>query len=305
LDFIGKGSGAMIQSMTGYGTISLQQEGTTVAVEVRTVNHRFLDLHVRLGREYGSLEAAVSQLVRNVIRRGRVDVSVVIQAQVPAECLISLSTAKGYLEAAAHLRDELHLDGALDIKTLLTLPGVLQNQNLFSQEPSIGSAPFRELTLAAVRQALETVLQMRLHEGHVLDAELKSHLESVRVKVAAIRAYMPSVLLEYRQRLDERLKYLLPMITPDPQRLAQEVALLAEKSDISEEITRMESHIDQFASVLADGREAGKKMDFLLQEMQREVNTMLSKTGNLEVTRHGIALKADIEKLREQVQNVE
>jgi uncharacterized protein (TIGR00255 family) len=105
--------------------------------------------------------------------------------------------------------------------------------------------------------------------------------------------------------LEERLKYLLPQVAPDPQRLAQEVALLADKSDISEEITRLESHLDQYAGVLDAGREAGKKMDFLLQEMHREVNTVLSKTGHLEVTRLGIAIKAEIEKLREQVQNVE
>jgi uncharacterized protein (TIGR00255 family) len=232
-------------------------------------------------------------------------VSVTIQATVPVDCLINLSTARSYMEAATRLRDELHMESALDLRTLLTLPGVLQGQNLSSQEQSVAGAALREVTLAAVRQALDTVLEMRLLEGQVLEAELKTHLGSIRNKVAAIRAHMPSVLLEYRQRLDERLKYLLPQVAPDPQRLAQEVALLAEKSDISEEITRMESHIDQYAGVLADGREAGKKMDFLLQEMHREVNTILSKTGNLEVTRHGIALKADIEKLREQVQNVE
>jgi uncharacterized protein (TIGR00255 family) len=305
LDFIGEGLGEMIQSMTGYGTVSLLKDGATVAVEVRTGNHRFLDLHVRLAREYGFLESDISQLVRNVIRRGRVDVSVTIQATVPAECLVSVSTARSYIEAATRLRDELHMEGALDLETLLTLPGVLQSQSLFSQEQAAAGAALREVTMATVRQALDTVLQMRLQEGQVLEAELKSYLGSVRDRVAAIRAHMPSVLLEYRQRLDERLKYLLPQVTPDPQRLAQEVALLAEKSDISEEITRMESHLDQYAGVLADGREVGKKMDFLLQEMHREVNTILSKTGNLEVTRHGIAIKADIEKLREQVQNVE
>jgi len=116
---------------------------------------------------------------------------------------------------------------------------------------------------------------------------------------------MPSIVVEYRQKLEERLQYLLPQVSVDPQRLAQEVALLSERSDYSEEITRLESHVGQYAGVLDHGREAGKKLDFLLQEMQREVNTVLSKTGHLEVTRLGIALKADVEKLREQVQNVE
>jgi uncharacterized protein (TIGR00255 family) len=123
--------------------------------------------------------------------------------------------------------------------------------------------------------------------------------------VASIRGYLPALQAEYRQKLEERLKSLLPEVAPEPQRLAQEVALLAEKSDVSEEITRIESHLDQYVGMLDDGREVGKKLDFLLQEMHREVNTVLSKTGRLEVTRLGIAIKADIEKLREQAQNVE
>ena len=295
----------MIQSMTGYGTVSLQKEGATIAVEVRTGNHRFLDLHVRLAREYGFLEAEISQAVRGALRRGRVDVNVAIQALIPAECLISVSTARSYLEAAARLRDELQVEGSLDLKTLVAMPGVLQNQNLFSPEQAGAGEELRVFVLNGMRQALETVLQMRRQEGQALAAEMNGYLRSIRERVATVRAHMPALLVEYRERLEERLKYLLPQVAPDPQRLAQEVALLAEKGDISEEITRMESHLDQYAGMLEDGVEVGKKLDFLLQEMQREVNTILSKTGNLEVTRHGIAVKADIEKLREQVQNVE
>ncbi len=295
----------MILSMTGYGTVSLQQHGSTVAVEVRTGNHRFLDLHIRLAREYGYLEAEVTQLVRATLRRGRVDATVTIQAVIPADCLINLNTARSYVEAAARLRDAFQLDDALDVKTLLTLPGVVENQGLLSSEQAHVGAELRELVIGGVRQALDTVVQMRKQEGQALDAEMRTYLRSIGEKVGAIRGCMPAVVVDYRQRLEERLKYLLPLVSPDPQRLAQEVALLAEKSDISEEITRLESHLDQYAGILDSGQEAGKKMDFLLQEMHREVNTVLSKTGHLEVTRLGIAIKADIEKLREQVQNVE
>ncbi len=295
----------MIQSLTGYGTVSLQKDGATVAVEVRTGNHRFLDLHVRLAREYGFLETEISQVVRNALRRGRVDVSVSIQAAVPAECLINVNAARSYLEAAARLRDELHVEGSLDLPSLIALPGVLQTQNMFSPTQADAGEELRTLVLDGVRQALDIVLQMRRQEGQVLGLEMNGYLHAIRDRVAAVRALVPSVLVEYRERLEERLKYLLPQVTIDPQRMAQEVALLAEKSDISEELTRLESHLDQYAGVLQDGKEAGKRMDFLLQEMHREVNTILSKTGNLEVTRQGIAIKADIEKLREQAQNVE
>jgi uncharacterized protein (TIGR00255 family) len=209
------------------------------------------------------------------------------------------------MEAAARLRDEFHLGDSLDLKTLLTLPGVVVTQNLLSSEQAVAGAELRPLVFGAVRQALDTVLQMRRQEGQALESEMQGYLRGIREKVGSVRGYLPAGLAEYRQRLEERLQYLLPHVMPDPQRLAQEVALLAEKSDVSEEITRLESHLDQYVGVLNDGREVGKKMDFLLQEMHREVNTMLSKTGHLEVTRLGIAIKAEIEKLREQVQNVE
>lgn len=295
----------MIHSMTGYGSVSLQKDGTTVAVEVRTGNHRFLDLHIRLAREYGFLEPEISQQIRDTLRRGRVDVAVAIQANIPAECLISVSAARSYIEAAARLRDEFHLGDSLDLKTLLTLPGVVVSQNLLSSEQVVAGAELRPVVFGGVRQALDTVLQMRRREGQVIESEMRGYLSSIREKVAPLRAHLPAALAEYRQRLEERLQYLLPQVAPDPQRLAQEVALLAEKSDVSEEITRLESHLDQYVDVLDGGREVGKKLDFLLQEMHREINTVLSKTGHLEVTRLGIAIKADIEKLREQVQNVE
>jgi uncharacterized protein (TIGR00255 family) len=295
----------MILSMTGFGTVTHQKNGATVVVEVRTGNHRFLDPHIRLAREYGFLEPVISQLVREVLKRGRIDVSVTIQATLPAECLINMGTARSYVEAAAKLGAEFHLESAIDVSTLLGLPGVLQSQNLFPSEPATPGTELREAVLSAVRQALPTVVDMRRAEGQALESEMRAYLLSIRDKVSGIRDQLPAVLVEYRQRLEERLKYLLPQVAPDPQRLAQEVALLAEKTDISEEITRLYSHLDQYGGVLDDGKEVGKKMDFLLQEMHREINTVLSKTGHLEVTRLGIAVKADIEKLRELVQNVE
>jgi uncharacterized protein (TIGR00255 family) len=295
----------MIHSMTGYGAVSLQKDGSNVVVEVRTGNHRFLDLHVRLAREYAFLEPEISQQIRDTLRRGRVDVAVLIQANIPAECLISVSTAKSYMEAAARLRDEFRLTDSLDLKTLLSLPGVVVTQNPLSSEQAEAGPELRPLVSGGVRQALDIVMHMRRQEGQVLESEMRSYLCGIREKVASIRGHVPALLVEYRQRLEGRLQYLLPDVAPDPQRLAQEVAMLAERSDVSEEITRMESHLDQFVAVLDDGREVGKKLDFLLQEMHREVNTLLSKTGHLEVTRLGIAIKADIEKLREQAQNVE
>jgi uncharacterized protein (TIGR00255 family) len=180
---------------------------------------------------------------------------------------------------------------------------VLQNR-----EAAMGAAADRgihETVMDALRQALEGVSAMRRLEGGSLQDEMRRHLDSIREKTDSIGDLAPSTVLEYKSKLEERLAQLLPRNGLDPQRVAQEVALLAEKSDISEEVARLRSHTEQFSAMLNAGEQAGKKLDFLLQEMQRESNTILSKAANLDITRLGIAIKSEIEKLREQVQNVE
>ncbi len=295
----------MLSSMTGYGTGSAKGDGMEVTVEMRTVNHRFLDVHVRLPREYVYLETEVQQTVRGILVRGRVDVSVSIQSAEAASFLVNSDSARSYIEAAGRLRDEFHLEDSLDLRTLLTLPGVLENRDNVAAEAVNGNNALSELVAQGVRQALEAVRRMREKEGKALQADMQRYLEGVREKAARIHALAPATVIEYQRKLEERLAQLLPQVGIDPQRLAQEVALLAERCDISEEITRLESHVGQYESLMDSGREVGKRLDFLLQEMQREINTVLSKSANLEITRHGIAIKADIEKLREQVQNVE
>jgi len=294
----------MLQSMTGFGSGFSQKGGLSVTVEIRTVNHRFLDLHIRLSREYVFLESEIQHIVRNALSRGRVDVSVTIQSTAPAELLINADLARGYSEAARKLREELKLTDSLDLRTLLALPGVVQNKDSLAIAEGAQSELKQALT-ESLRASLSGVVQMRGREGQALKSDMMRHLTSISEKAAQARAMVPSTVQECHLRLQEKLEQLLPPKVLDPQRLAQEVAILAERSDISEEFARLESHIAQFGGLLADGAEIGKKLDFLLQEMQREVNTMLSKSGNLEITRLGIAIKADIEKLREQGQNVE
>jgi uncharacterized protein (TIGR00255 family) len=293
----------MIQSMTGYGTGLAQRDETGVTVEIRTVNHRFLDMHIRVPRDYAFLEIEIQQAIRGVLTRGRIDVSVSVEAAASPELLVNSTTVRTYIEAAARLRDKFQFQDALDLKTLLSLPGVLQNR-----EVAMGTAADRgiqEVVLDALRQALEGVSKMRRQEGEALHAEMTRYLESIREKTGSIGSIAPSTVLEYKSKLEERLAQLLPQNGLDPQRIAQEVALLAEKCDISEEIARLQSHTEQFSGMLNSGEQVGKKLDFLLQEMQRESNTILSKAANLDITRLGIAIKSEIEKLREQVQNVE
>jgi uncharacterized protein (TIGR00255 family) len=295
----------MVRSMTGYGTGSCQTDDLSVVVEARAVNHRFFDLHLRIPREYLFLEPEVQQLVRGLVRRGRLEVNVGIQTSRRGDSLVDVEAARAYMEAAARLREELHVDDSLDLRTLLSLPGVVYNRDSRSLPPVEANAAAGELVMQSVRQALEGVIRMRELEGEALRRDLGQQLEGIAQNAKQIRALAPQTVIDYRQRLTARLAQIVPQNGIDPQRLAEEVALVAERCDVSEELTRLESHLDQFSDWMTSSNEVGKRMDFLLQEMQREANTILSKTTHLEITRAGVAIKADIEKLREQVQNVE
>jgi uncharacterized protein (TIGR00255 family) len=292
----------MILSMTGYGTGSAQKNETTVTAEIRTVNHRFLDLHVRVPREYLFLENEVQQLVRNSLDRGRVDINVTVQNTGTGAFLIDADLVKGYVEAAGRLKDEFNLQDTLDLKTILTLPGILRNRDAASSG-EIGL--LTELLKKSMQSALDSVLRMRRQEGEALRADMLKNLASVEKQAGAIGQLSANAAEDYMQKLRDRLAQLLNQSGIDPQRLAQEAALIADKCDISEEIARLQSHTEQYRALVDSKEKVGKKLDFLLQELQREANTILSKSMNLEISGHAITIKTDIEKLREQVQNVE
>lgn len=291
----------MILSMTGYGTGSAREGDTTVSVEVKTVNHRFLDLHVRTARDCQFLEPEVQRAVRARISRGRVDVGVTVQNSGAGGFRVRTDMVRRYLGAVDRLRDEFQLEGELDLRALLTLPGVLETEDGVSPE----AGPLLELTGRSLEEALGHVLEMRRREGEALRADMLGNLDSIEANTLPIGRLSRDDAAGYLKALQERIAKLLPQGVGDPQRLAQEAALIADRADIGEEVTRMHSHIGQFRRLVDGGEKPGKKLDFLIQEMQREANTILSKSGNLEVTGLGIAVKTDVEKLREQVQNVE
>jgi len=292
----------MILSMTGYGTGSAQKDDTAVSVEIKTVNHRFLDLHIRISREYLFLEGLIQQLVRKVLTRGRVDVNATIQKAGDSEYVVNTGMVTSYLEAAARLKDEFNLQDSLDLRTLLNLPGVLKNDE--TEQPD-DSEELTGLLKQSVQAALDGVLQMRRREGEALRLDMLQNLDAVRESTQRIRKLSADAPAEYLEKLNNRMAQLLPKEGLDPQRLAQEAALIADKCDISEEVARLESHIEQYRILINSDEKVGKKLDFLLQELQREANTILSKSGNMEVAHDAIAIKTNVEKLREQVQNVE
>jgi uncharacterized protein (TIGR00255 family) len=292
----------MILSMTGYGMGSAQKDAVSVAVEIRAVNHRFLDLHIRIPREYLFLEGDIQKQVRKMLDRGRVEINVAIQHTGATEFLVNESLARGYMNAAEKLRGEFDFGDSLDLRTILSLPGIIQTRDALSAETA---GALSGLAGESVQAALEGVLKMRRAEGESLRTDMAKNLDVIEENVARIQSLSFTAAADSLEKLRDRISQLIPQGGLDPQRLAQEAALIADKSDISEEVARLKSHIGQYRSLMDAEEKAGKKLDFLLQEFQREANTILSKSGGLEIARLAIEIKTDIEKLREQVQNVE
>lgn len=292
----------MIQSMTGFGAGAVQRNGRTVAVEIKTLNHRFLDLHVRIGREFAYLEEQIQQLIRNALNRGRVEVYVTIQSSGSGSFVVNSELVRGYLEAADRLKEEFNLQESLDLKTVLSLPGIIQTGDSFQAEDA---ELLSQLLQECMQAALRGVLGMRTREGEALRRDMLQNLKEVQESTKLIRELSSTSAAEHFEKLRERIAQLLPQGVVDPERMIQEAALLADRSDISEEIARLESHIEQFRILMDAGEKTGKRLDFLLQELQREANTILSKAWNLEISQQAISIKTNIEKLREQVQNVE
>lgn len=298
----------MLRSMTGFAQASVQEDIWGLTVTVRAFNHRFLDLRFRLP---GDLEAAESQLralVRGHVRRGHLDVRMEMERNGRPALEVDRDFVRSYLQVHIELQREHNLSGEPDLTALLRIPGVLRR----SETALSGEDAVRLVSLAekALSEALKRLNEMRSREGAALENELRGRLgkvEAVRKKLAELSE---RALPAFQQRLQKRLQELLAGVSLEPARLAQEAAYLAERSDISEELMRLASHANQFGQLLDSKAEAGKQLDFLLQEMNREINTTLSKVPNLgaeglEMTRLGLEIKAEIERLREQVQNVE
>jgi uncharacterized protein (TIGR00255 family) len=293
-----------MKSMTGYGRGQAVGEELRVAVELKTVNNRFLDIQLRLSAEVVGAEPIIRRFIGERIARGRVEASINIErtGEIPYE--INRPLLAGFLRAMHEIRREFSLAGEPDINVLARLPGALQ------PAPAILSEEAQNVIERALAQALDELDQMRAREGEALAREMNAHLDEIDKLIPMIEDMAADQVEIYRARLQRRVNELLSRagfeaIELDHARLAQEVAYLAERSDITEEVARLKSHLSQFRSLLAEGGEVGKRLDFLLQELNREANTILSKATDLTIKEAGLAIKAEIEKLREQVQNVE
>ena len=289
--------------MTGFGRGAASGDEFTVAVEIKTVNNRFLDIHLRLSQELSPLEMIIRKRIGARLSRGRVDLNINFERTGATTYEVNRPLIAGYVDAMREIQQQFNLAGDIDVSSVARLPGALTPARDGLDE--VNTAGLER----ALDEALDSLELMRENEGAALAEEMRMRLANIEAAVPIIEAAAGGLADAYRQRLQKRIGELIARgdqaIELDAGRLAQEVAYLADRSDISEELARLRSHLEQFrAAVYADG-EVGKRLDFLLQELNREANTVLSKSTEISIKDAGLAIKAEVEKLREQVQNVE
>ena len=296
-----------LKSMTGYAQARAIESGWSLRVTIRAVNHRFLDLHLRIPEGFEPLEPRIRQILRERVRRGHLDFTLHYELAGPAAVGVNHDVAAEYLKAVNSLRKEFGIQTEPDLASILRLPGVI-GAAAASLEGELER--LESVVARCLGEALDKLDRMREQEASHLCEEMSARLRHIAALTANLETLAEGARPAFAKRLAARLQALLGEAPLDPARLAQEASIAAERSDVSEELARLRSHVQQFESLLAGASDVGKKLDFLLQEMQRESNTLLSKTpGNdaegLDITRLGLEIKSEIEKLREQVQNIE
>jgi uncharacterized protein (TIGR00255 family) len=295
----------MIRSMTGYGQASAELGEARVSVELRSLNHRYADLRLRLPAELASSEQAIRRKVLAGIKRGRIEMTVNVESLKggPATPQLNQAFVSEVLAASATLRDEFQIEGKPDLDALLGVPGMFRTGPIELE----WNDTQREALDRSITAALDALDRERLREGQHLQEELSRLLVGMSAIVAEIRTHAATQPAAVRERLVERLKTLASGVELDPARVAQEAVILADRCDVTEELVRLEGHLEQARSLLdqPDGDPVGKRLDFLLQEIQRETNTVNSKSADLDLSHKALALKAEVEKVREQVQNLE
>ncbi|MFS0556518.1 YicC/YloC family endoribonuclease [Brevibacillus sp. 179-C9.3 HS] len=294
----------MIRSMTGYGRKEDSRGSIRVTVEIRSVNHRFSEIVVRLPKAWNMLEDSVRKLVAQNVRRGRVDVTISVEGKNPSSSVMDIDwdVAEQLVSISREMTQRFSLETPLSVKDLLHFPGVIH-----TKESEDNVEELAEWLQDLVKGAAMDHVSMKEAEGILLHADLASRLTQINTWTREISQLAPLCMEEYKGRLQQRVSEWADL-TPfelDPARVAQEVAFFADKSDISEELTRLDSHCQQFANQLGKEEAIGRKLDFLLQEMNREANTIASKANHLRIQHLAVEIKTELEKMREQVQNVE
>ncbi len=293
----------MIASMTGFGRAECKENGWEVVVEVRSLNHRFLDVEVRAPKPVLLFEHEVKELIRSRVNRGRISATIAVKGEeAPAPGLaVDIALAKTYLRLLRELKHELGIDGEIGLHHLLTFSDIFGSAPLPTEAHEKDWAPIKK----ALERALEDLVAMRLREGEEIKKDLLARLEVMEQVISAIEKHARVKPREVFDKLRERVKELVAGEAMDPTRVEMEVALLAERADVTEECIRFKSHITLFRELLEQEGSEGRKLNFLLQEMHREANTIGAKASDAQVAHWVVEIKEEVEKLREQIQNIE
>jgi len=288
----------MIKSMTGYGRAKLSKDDREYQIEIKSVNHRYLDISVRIPKQLSYLEETIKKEIAKKVKRGKIDVFENNSLE-GKEIKINTELAKAYIDELKKLAEKENILSDIQVTEISKYPDVLNIQSSQDDEK------ITEEVLETITIATDNLVQMRETEGNKISEDLLKRLNIINKKVEEIAKLSTGLIEEYVVKLEERIKEILKNQEIDKTRLAQEVVIYADKCSIEEEVTRLNSHISQFKNLLNSNEAIGKKLDFIIQEMNRETNTIGSKANNLEITNGVIDIKTEIENIREQVQNIE
>ncbi len=291
-----------VRSMTGFGRSEIARDNRKITVEIKSVNHRYLDLNIKMPKKLNFFEAAIRSELQDCIKRGKVDVFITYEDFTESNVCVKYNKnlAAEYMKYLAQMAEDFGLDNDVRVSTLSRYPEVLCMEEQSTDEEELW-AFLEEAIRAAVRQFVET----RAREGENLKADLTGKLDGMLEHVDYITQRSPQIIAEYRQKLEDKVRELLDDAQVDEARLLTEVTLFADKVCVDEELVRLRSHIEAVRENLVKGGSVGRKLDFIAQEMNREANTILSKANDLEISNRAIELKTEIEKVREQIQNIE
>lgn len=292
----------MIKSMTGFGRYEITEGERKITAEIKSVNHRYLDVTIKVPKKLSFFETAVRSELKNYIQRGKVDVFITYEDYTESNICVKYNkeVAAEYMKYLEQMQKDFSLDNDIRVSTLSRYPEVLS-----MEEQTIDEEELWQLLDKAVKGAAEGFVESRIKEGENLKEDLIAKLDGMLKDVEYIEKRAPEIIAEYRQKLGDKVKEMLADAQIDENRLLTEVTIFADKVCVDEELVRLRSHIEMTKDNLVQGGSVGRKLDFIAQEMNREANTILSKTNNLEISNHAIELKTEIEKVREQIQNIE
>ncbi len=292
----------MIKSMTGFGRYELQEAQRKITVEMKSVNHRYLDVAIKMPKKLNYFEAAIRNELKNYIQRGKIDIFITYEDFTEKNVCVKYNKelAAEYMKYLCQMAEDFSLDNDVRVSCLSRFPEILT-----MEEQTVDEEELWHLLARAIKGAAEGFVNTRIREGEHLRDDLLTKLDGMLMHLEFIKERSPQIIAEYKQKLEEKVRDLLADPKMDENRLLMEVTIFADRVCVDEELVRLESHIKATRDTLISGGSIGRKLDFIAQEMNREANTILSKSGDLEISNHAIELKTEIEKVREQIQNIE